>query len=63
MVILSVYLIIVITNILYFYFMRNSIVLVYSLCIYMGLLWQVFSLTKIWTFSNGKIEINSLNNT
>lgn len=46
MIILSVYLIIVITEILYFYFMRNSIVLTYSLCIYMGMLWQVFSLTK-----------------
>lgn len=45
-VILSVYLIIVIIEILYFYFMKGSSSLVYSLCIYMGLLWQVFSLTK-----------------
>lgn len=46
MMILSVYLIIVIIEILYFYFMKSSKVLVYSLCIYMGMLWQVFSLTK-----------------
>lgn len=45
-VILSIYLIIVIINLLYFYLMKNSNVLVYSLCIYMGLLWQVLSLTK-----------------
>ena len=44
--ILSVYLIIIIAESLYFYFMRNSSVLVYALCIYMGMLWQVFSLTK-----------------
>jgi accessory gene regulator B len=46
LMILSIYLAVVIINFIYFYLMRNSIVLVYSLCIYMGLLWQVFSLTK-----------------
>ena len=56
MVILSVYLIIVIINNLYFYFMKNSTVLVYSLCIYMGLLWQVFSLTKYGYLVMGKFK-------
>ncbi|MDD3242083.1 MAG: accessory gene regulator B family protein [Bacilli bacterium] len=45
-VILSVYLIIVINEFLYFYFTKDSSALVYSLCIYMGILWQAFSLTK-----------------
>lgn len=44
--ILSIYLMIVVINLLHFYFMKDYIVLVYSSCIYMGLLWQVFSLTK-----------------
>lgn len=56
MMILSVYLIIVIINILYFYFKRNSGILVYSLCIYMGLLWQVFSLTKYGHLVIGKLD-------
>jgi accessory gene regulator B len=54
--ILSVYLFIVIINILYFYFMKNSIVLMYSLCIYMGLLWQIFSLTKYGHLVMGKLD-------
>lgn len=44
--ILNIYLIIIIINFIYFYFIKNSNVLVYTLCIYMGILWQVFSLTK-----------------
>jgi accessory gene regulator B len=56
MMILSVYLIIVITEILYFYFMRNSNVLIYSLCIYMGMLWQVFSLTKYGHLVIGRLD-------
>ena len=55
-VILSVYLIIIVINILYFYFIKNSIVLVYSLCIYIGLLWQVFSLTKYGYLVVGKFK-------
>jgi len=55
-VILSAYLIIVVINNLYFYFMKNSTVLVYSLCIYMGLLWQVFSLTKYGYLVMGKFK-------
>lgn len=56
LVILSIYLIIVVINSLYFYFMKNSIVLVYSLCIYMGLLWQVFSMTKYGYLVMGKLN-------
>ncbi|MFW2487388.1 accessory gene regulator ArgB-like protein [Clostridium chromiireducens] len=46
MMILSVYLIIIIVEIVYYYFIRNKNILVYSVCIYMGMTWQVFSLTK-----------------
>jgi len=56
MMILSVYLIIVITEILYFYFIRNSNVLIYCLCIYMGMLWQVFSLTKYGHLVIGRLD-------
>jgi accessory gene regulator B len=56
MLILSVYLIIVITEILHYYFMRNPSSLVYSLCIYMGMLWQVFSLTKYGHLVMGKLD-------
>lgn len=45
-IIVSVYLIIVMMSLLYFCIMKNSIVLIYSLCIYMGLSWQIFSITK-----------------
>ncbi len=41
---LSVYLIIVIINILSYLAINNFVLLTYSLCIYMGLLWQIFSL-------------------
>lgn len=50
------YLIIIIINFLYFYVMRNSIVLTYSLCIYMGLIWQVFSLTKYSCLLVGNLD-------
>ncbi|EKQ51721.1 MULTISPECIES: accessory gene regulator B family protein [unclassified Clostridium] len=46
MMILSVYLIIVIVEIVSFYFNSTTNALKYSLCICMGMLWQVFSLTK-----------------
>jgi accessory gene regulator B len=54
--ILNVYLIIVIVEVISYYFMSNSNVLVYSLCIYMGLLWQVFSLTKCGHLVIGKLD-------
>ena len=56
--IISFYLMIVVINLLYFYNMKNPIVLVYSLCIYMGLLWQVFSLTKYAYLLMGKLDKN-----
>lgn len=56
MMILSVYLIIAITGIIYFYFIRNSRILVYSLCLCMGMLWQVFSLTRCGHLVIGKLD-------
>ena len=54
-IILSVYLIVVVIDILCYLITQNSKVLVYLLCIYMGLLWQVFSLTK-----NGHLILGKL---
>ena len=45
-VIFTVYMVIVIFNIILYYITKNNIFLVYSLCIYIGALWQVFTLTK-----------------
>lgn len=56
MVVLSVYLVIVIINYIYFDFTKNSKVLVYTLCIYMGILWQVFSLTPKGHLFLGKLD-------
>lgn len=56
MLILSIYLIIVIINFIYSYFMKNSTILVYALCIYMGILWQVFSLTLRGHLLLGKLD-------
>ena len=55
-IILSVYLIIVIVNIIYYYYTSNIIVLTYTVCIYMGLVWQIFSLTKSGHLILGKID-------
>ncbi|MFR4582059.1 accessory gene regulator ArgB-like protein [Clostridium cadaveris] len=55
-IILSVYLIIVIVNIIYYYYTNNVSVLTYTLCIYMGLVWQIFSLTKSGHLILGKID-------
>lgn len=56
MAILSVYLIMAIVNIIYCYYKGNVSVLTYTLCIYMGLVWQIFSLTKIGHLILGKID-------
>lgn len=56
MMILSVYLVIAIANILYHYYSVNVSVLTYTLCIYMGLVWQIFSLTKSGHLILGKID-------
>lgn len=53
--ILSVYLIIVVFNIVCYLLMKKFNLLTYSLCIYMGLLWQVFSLTKSGHLILGKL--------
>lgn len=47
MITLMLYIIIVICNILIYSFNKNSIFLIYSLCIYIGTAWQVFTLTKL----------------
>lgn len=53
--ILNIYLIIVISNILFYMNVGDFRLLNYSLCIYMGVLWQVFSLTKSGHFVLGKL--------
>ncbi|MBN1073962.1 accessory regulator AgrB [Clostridium botulinum] len=52
---LSVYLIIVIINIISYLAINNFVLLTYSLCIYMGILWQSFSLTKYGHLLIGKL--------
>lgn len=44
--ILSIYLIIILIHFSFYYFVKNPTLLVFCLCIYMGILWQVFSLTQ-----------------
>lgn len=44
--ILFTYMIIVIFNIIIYYVNERNYMLIYSLCIYVGVLWQVFTLTK-----------------
>ncbi|APF22578.1 accessory gene regulator ArgB-like protein [Clostridium butyricum] len=53
----SIYLLISIINVVVYFFTENYIFLTYSMCIYMGLLWQVFSLTD-----TGHIILGKLNN-
>jgi len=53
--ILSIYLVVVAINILCYLVMKNFSLLTYSLCIYMGLLWQTFSLTKSGNLILGKL--------
>jgi accessory gene regulator B len=53
--ILSVYLIVVIINMLCYSILGEFTLLTYSLCIYMGLLWQVFSITKCGHLLIGKL--------
>jgi len=53
--ILSVYLIIIITNLICYLYLKNFNLLTYVLCIYIGLLWQIFSLTKSGHLILGKL--------
>lgn len=46
-IILTIYMVIVIFNIIIYYITKNNMFLVYSMCIYVGILWQVFTLTKV----------------
>ncbi|WP_288222026.1 accessory gene regulator ArgB-like protein [uncultured Clostridium sp.] len=46
LILLSIYMIIVCYNILMYYIKDNEIFLIYSACIYAGILWQVFTLTR-----------------
>lgn len=55
-IILSTYLIIIIINFTYLYFIKNESSLIYISCIYMGILWQVFSLTKSGHLLLGKLD-------
>lgn len=54
--ILNVYLAIVVANISCYYATENTNLLVYSGCIYIGLLWQIFSLTKSGHIVLGKLD-------
>lgn len=54
--ILSVYLVIIIGNIIGYYATKKVDLLVYSGCIHIGLLWQIFSLTKTGHIVLGKLD-------
>jgi len=45
-IVLSVYAIIVLINIIIFHYFGRNRFLIYALCIYVGVLWQTFTLTK-----------------
>lgn len=53
--ILSIYMIIVCFNLIMYYSKNNEVFLIYSACIYLGILWQVFTLTTY-----GHILVNIL---
>ncbi|MGL5381309.1 accessory gene regulator ArgB-like protein [Clostridium sp.] len=55
-IILCVYLIITMVSICLYYFTSNVSFLSYCICIYAGLLWQVFSLTKSGHTILGKLD-------
>lgn len=54
--ILSFYLLIVLMNVSGYYFTKNSNLLVYTGCIHVGLLWQMFSLTSTGHLVLGKLD-------
>ena len=54
-IILTIYMVIVIFNIILYRITQNNTFLIYSNCIYVGILWQVFTLTKL-----GHIIVNIL---
>jgi accessory gene regulator B len=56
MIILSLYLIIVLCNLLGYYYILNKRFIIYTLCIYLGILWQVFTLTKLGHLILNKVD-------
>ena len=54
--ILSVYMLIVMGNSIGYYFTKNNNLLAYTGCIHVGVLWQVFSLTKTGHLVLGKLD-------
>lgn len=54
-IILSIYMIFVVINISIYYIKEMNSLLIYSACIYVGILWQIFTLTKI-----GHIVVNKI---
>lgn len=55
--IIFIYLLISVVNIILYFLIENYVFLTYSMCVYMGVLWQVFSLTHI-----GHVILGKLNN-
>lgn len=55
--IIFIYLLISVVNIILYFLTENYVFLTYSMCVYMGVLWQVFSLTHI-----GHVILGKLNN-
>lgn len=56
LIILTVYLLIVISNMIIYFAYREEKFLSYNLCIYVGIIWQVFSLTKSGNFILEKLN-------
>ncbi|EQB88605.1 accessory gene regulator B [Clostridium punense] len=56
-IILSAYVVIVIINLVMYYFIRNSIVINYCLSIYIGVLWQVLTITTYGNTFVTKLEL------
>ena len=60
-IILSIYMIIVAINLSMFYIYKFNSLLVYCSCIYIGILWQVFTLTKYGHIIVNKIDFLLIN--
>lgn len=56
LIIISIYFLIVVFNIGYFLFSEKRAFISYTVCIYFGVLWQVFSLTKTGHFILKKLD-------
>lgn len=60
-IILSAYLVIVITAIIIYFYSGNNNLIKYCLCIYMGILWQVFTITSYGHLIIEKLELFFIN--